>query len=180
LRDASLQKTLESHKRFVPDLDLTTAYGVPMPVLNLLAQQYRQGGFELVDALWSAGAVEEKILAAKMLGKIAGKDPAKALALVEHFSAEITNWAICDAIGMQSLKPLVKKYSKEIFALAHKLNHSKDLWQRRLSLVMVEWYTRDQQYHAEINKLVANLENDKEYYVKKAIVWLKRNLEKGK
>jgi 3-methyladenine DNA glycosylase AlkD len=32
----------------------------------------------------------------------------------------------------------------------------------------------------EIRKLVKTLENDEEYYVKKAIVWINKNLEKGK
>jgi len=70
--------------------------------------------------------------------------------------------------------------SKQIFELAKKLNHSKDPWQRRLSLVMVEWYTRKGETHKEIKELVRNLENDKGYYVKKAVVWMKRNFKKGK
>jgi 3-methyladenine DNA glycosylase AlkD len=45
---------------------------------------------------------------------------------------------------------------------------------------LVEWYTRDESNHAEINKLVNNLRNDEEYYVKKAVIWIERNFEKGK
>jgi len=45
---------------------------------------------------------------------------------------------------------------------------------------MVEWYTRKSEAHKEINDLVKNLESDNEYYVKKAVVWIKRNLKKGK
>ena len=178
LRNAASAKVLTSHQKFVPGV--SGAYGVPMPVLNVFAVAYKAGGFELAEVLWQAGTIEERVLAAKLLGKIAGKDAARSLALVERFSAGITDWAVCDAIGMQSIKPLVKKYAAEIFALAGKLNHSKNLWQRRLSLVMVEWHTRDAQYHPAIRKLVANLENDNEYYVKKAVVWIKKNFEKGK
>ncbi len=178
LRANASAKVLASHQKFVPGL--AKAYGVPMPVLNELAKEYKAGGFALAEALWEAGMIEERVLAAKLLGKIAQKDALQALALVEKFSAEINNWMICDAIGMQSLKPLVKKYAKEIFALAVKLNVSENLWQRRLSLVMVEWYTRDGQFHPAILKLIAPLENDKEYFVKKAVVWIKRNFEKGR
>jgi 3-methyladenine DNA glycosylase AlkD len=46
--------------------------------------------------------------------------------------------------------------------------------------VIVEWYTREKAAHPAIIKLVKSLENDKEYYVKKAVAWIKRNLEKGK
>ena len=45
---------------------------------------------------------------------------------------------------------------------------------------MVEWYTRQTEADAEIKKLVRNLENDQEYYVKKAVVWIERNFKKGK
>jgi len=34
--------------------------------------------------------------------------------------------------------------------------------------------------HLEIKKLVKSLENDQEYYVKKAIVWINKNFDKGK
>jgi hypothetical protein len=50
-------------------------YGVRMPFINELASQFKTGGFDLVEELWKAGALEEKILAVKILGKIAKKDP---------------------------------------------------------------------------------------------------------
>jgi 3-methyladenine DNA glycosylase AlkD len=45
---------------------------------------------------------------------------------------------------------------------------------------MVEWYTRHGDLHREIKELVDQLENDDEYYVKKAVSWIKRNFKKGK
>jgi 3-methyladenine DNA glycosylase AlkD len=151
-----------------------------MPFINELAAQYKSGGFELIEELWKAGALEEKVLAIKILGKIAKKDPERSLKLVELFAKNIGNWAVCDAIGMQGLKPILKTHQEEIFALAKKYNHSTDFWQRRLSLVLVEWYTRIKELHPEIIKLVKALENDDEYYVKKAIVWINKNFEKEK
>ena len=150
-----------------------------MPVLNLLSKQFKESGFELVRALWKSGSFEEKILAAKMLEKIAKQDPPYAIQLVKTFSMEMADWAVCDALGMQSLKPLVKTHATAIFELAVELNTAANLWQRRLSLVLVEWYTRDLSMHPKINKLVKTLENDKEYYVKKAVHWIKRNMNKG-
>ena len=136
--------------------------------------------FDLIEQLWNAGALEEKILAVKMLGKIAKKDPERSLQITQIFAKNIGNWAVCDAMGMQGLKPILKTHQKEIFALAWKYNSSKDFWQRRLSLVLVEWYTRDKNCHIEIKQLVKELENDDEYYVKKAIVWINKNFLKGK
>jgi 3-methyladenine DNA glycosylase AlkD len=178
LLDNSSLEAKASHQKFVPGKE--KIYGVRMPFLNDLAAQYKSGGFDLVEELWEAGALEEKVLAVKMLGKIAKKDPERSLQLVQLFAKNIGNWAVCDAMGMQGLKPILKTHQKEIFALAKKYNQSTDFWQRRLSLVLVEWYTRVKALHPEIKKLVKALENDEEYYVKKAIVWINKNFEKGK
>lgn len=154
------------------------AYGVKTPVLNQLARQYAQGSFALVKELWKSGALEEQIIAIKIVEKIGKKEPEKVLPLFKQFSNGIKNWAVCDGLGMQFLRGIVKTHADEIFSLAGKLNHSKDSWQRRLSLVMVEWYTRDGAFHSQVKKLVKNLEDDDEYYVKKAIVWINNNLRK--
>ncbi len=178
LKQKSIPEAIAAYKKFVPGNE--KIYGVRTPVLNEMAQQYKTGGFDLVKEIWNAGALEEKILAAKMLGKIAKKDPEQSLKMVQVFAKNIGNWAVCDTIGMQSLKPLIKTHQQEILALARKYNDSTDFWQRRLSLVLVEWYTRIKELHPEINKLVANLESDEEYYVKKAVVWIRKNMRKGK
>jgi len=44
---------------------------------------------------------------------------------------------------------------------------------------MVKWYTRKDEHHTAIKKLISNLENDNNY-VKKAASWIKRNFAKGK
>jgi len=155
-------------------------YGVKTPELNLIVGQYKSWSFDLANELWESGALEEKIIAIKIMEKMGKKDPDKLLTLFNKFSKTIDNWAVCDGMGMQFLRGIVKTHSQQIFELAKKLNHSKDPWQRRLSLVMVEWYTRHNDRYAEIKQLVKNLENDKEYYVKKAIAWINKNFDKGK
>ncbi len=155
-------------------------YGVKTPELNLIVKKYKEHSFSLAKELWDSGALEEKIIAIKIIEQTGKKDPAELLKLFKQFSKKIDNWAVCDGLGMQFLRGIVKTHEKEIFAIAEKYNQSKDPWQRRLSLVMVEWYTRHGDAHAAIKKLVKNLEGDKEYYVKKAVVWIKKNFAKGK
>ena len=179
LKSKATSETIASHNKFLPD-NSEKIYGVKMPVINELAGKFKAGGFELVQALWKAGALEEKVMAIKMLGKIAKKDPEKSLKLFDQFAKHINNWAVCDALGMQALKPLVNSHQEEIFRMAKGYNRSKDPWQRRLSLVMVEWYTRKKELHPQIKQLIKALEKDEEYYVKKAIVWINRNFEKKK
>ena len=155
-------------------------YGVKTPALNSLAQQFKAYSFELSKELWTSGALEEKIIAIKIMEKMGKKDPAKLLRLFKRFSKKIDNWAVCDGLGMQFLRGIVKTHSQGIFEVATELNGSRNFWQRRLSLVMVEWYTRDKVYHEPIKKLLKNLAADDEYYVKKAVIWINRNFKKGK
>lgn len=178
LKENATPEVKASHKKFVPGNE--KIYGVKMPFMNELAGTYKTTGFELAEKLWKAGALEEKVLAVKILGKIAKKDPERSLKLVDLFSRNIGNWAVCDAIGMQGLKPILKTHQQQIFDLAKKYNKSPDFWKRRLSLVLVEWYTRMRELHPQIRRLIGALEDDEEYYVKKAIVWINKNLEKGK
>jgi len=182
-----VQKELKEHAtpvaktaalKFVPNAE--KVYGIRTPVLNVLAKKYKEGGFDLVKELWDSGAFEERLLAAKLLNVICKKDPLLSLKLVAGFSKDISNWAVCDAVGMQSLKPVAKKIQKEIFDLSAKLVRSKNLWERRLSLVIIEVFTKDRSLHPDIMKRITMLEKDEEYYVKKAVVWIKRNFEKGR
>ena len=172
------KKNAEFFQKMVPGKQ--KIYGVKTPELNLLAQQYKAYSFDLAKELWTSGALEEKIIAIKIMEKMGKNDPDKLLTLFKQFSRQIDNWAVCDGLGMQFLRGIVKTHADEIFALAEQYNQSKDPWRKRLSLVMVEWYTRLGGHHDKIKKLVQNLENDDEYYVKKAVVWINKNFKKGK
>jgi 3-methyladenine DNA glycosylase AlkD len=182
IQQALRANSSESNKNFFQKVvpGKQRIYGVKTPVLNELVRKYKSGSFDLAEQLWKSGALEEKIIAIKILEKTGKTDPGRLLKLFKKFSTEIDNWAVCDGLGMQFLRSIVKTHQSEIFALARKLKDSKDPWQRRLSLVMVEWYTRHANLHKEIKELVEHLEDDNEYYVKKAVVWIKRNFEKGK
>lgn len=155
-------------------------YGVKTPALNEIAKNYKEYSFSLAEELWQSGALEEKIIAIKIVEKTGKTEPKKTLRLVKKFSKTIDNWAVCDGLGMQFIRGIVKTHRKEIFETAESLAHSKNMWQRRLALVMIEWYTRHNENHEDIRKIVSSLEKDKEYYVQKAIQWIKRNLDKNK
>ena len=178
LKEQSTPEAKAAAIKFVPNAE--RVYGIRTPVLNIMAKKYKEGSFDLVEELWKSGAFEEKLLAGKLLNVICKRDPLRALELVKGFTKDITDWAVCDCVGMQSLKPVAKKIQREIFALSAKLLKSKNLWERRLSLVIIEVFTKDRSLQPEIMKRAKALENDEEYYVRKAVDWIKRNLKKGK
>jgi len=178
LKENSSPEGKAAHEKFVPGLE--KAYGTRAPVINELAKQFQSGGFELVEELWQCEHIEEKILAGKLLGRIAKKNPEKTLSLLQLFSKDISDWAMCDTLAMQAPKKISKSHSKEIFQIANQLVTSKNLWQRRFAIVLSEWYTRDKSFHPAIKQLLKKVEHDNEYYVKKAVVWINRNFKKGR
>jgi 3-methyladenine DNA glycosylase AlkD len=178
LKDNSSAEGKAAHEKFVPGIE--QSYGTRAPVINELAKQFRNCDFSLVEELWKEKYIEEKILAAKLLGKIAKKNPEKTLALLKNFSKDISDWAVCDTLAMQAPKKINKSHAKEIFALSNQLITSKNFWQRRLAIVLAEWYTRDISFHPAIRQLLKKVEHDNEYYVKKAVVWINRNFSKGR
>ena len=178
LARASDKDNIEFFTKMVPGKQ--KIYGVKTPILNNIVKRYKGGSFELAEELWRSGALEERIIAIKILEKTGKTDPPRLIRLFKRFSKQIDNWAVCDGLGIQFLRSITKTHQKEIFDLARKLNRSRDPWQRRLSLVMVEWYTRHAEAHQEIKELLKHVENDEEYYVKKAVMWIKRNFKKGK
>src|SRR5689334_901745 len=71
-------------------------YGVKTPVLNDIVKKYKSGSFELAEELWNSGALEERIIAIKIIEKVGKTDPERVLKLFKKFSKEIDNWAVCD------------------------------------------------------------------------------------
>src|SRR5688572_31242819 len=150
LKENSTPEAKAAALKFVPDAK--RVYGTRMPVLNLMSKKYKEGGFELVKELWKSGAFEEKILAAKLLNLVCKKDPLVSLKLLTGFTKDISDWAVCDTLGMQSLKPVAKKMEMEISDLSPKLAKSKNLGEKSLSLVIMEAYTKANSVDHELMK----------------------------
>ena len=60
------------------------------------------------------------------------------------------------------------------------MSKAAELDQNTLQPPTLENYMVKKGQHTAIKELVKNVENDKEYYVKKAVVWITRNFKKGK
>ncbi|MBU5557976.1 MAG: DNA alkylation repair protein [Candidatus Aenigmatarchaeota archaeon] len=72
---------------------------------------------------------------------------------------------------------IVKTKQKEIFRISKKLVKSKNLWERRFAIVLLINFTKDESLTNEIREIIKNVESDKEYYVQKAVEWVKKKLE---
>ena len=175
LKEKSNDKAKESWRKFVPTSE--KVYGVYLTEINKIVSKYTSGGFKLVEELWKSGYLEERILAAKILGKICKKDPEKTLDLLKNFVDNIMDWAVCDTLATQGIKPIVKIKQKEIFELSRKLVKSENLWKRRFGVILLINFKKEKSLRKEIEAVVKQVENDEEYYVKKAVDWIKRSLK---
>src|SRR5258705_2894987 len=99
LKTKADKRNIEFFQKMVPGKQ--KIYGVKTPELNLITQQYKLYSFGLANELWDSGALEEKIIAIKIMEKTGRQDPAKLLSLFKRFSKRIDNWAVCDGMGMQ-------------------------------------------------------------------------------
>ena len=170
-------KAKAAFQKFIPTSQ--NVYGVRVPLLNQLAKEHREGSFDLAEALWKAGAFEERLLAVKLLGSSCKKDPDHALTLAKKFVSEISDWAVCDTLGMQGLRGITVKKKEELLIWSNKLAKSKNPWERRLALVLLTHFVNDKQSRIQIKETLARLSGEKEYYVKKAVEWLQRDLQKS-
>ena len=147
---AAIRESLTAHsdekagaaaRKFIPISQ--NVYGVRVPILNELALKHKAGGFELIEALWKSGAFEERLLAAKLLGKVCKQDPERTLELTKRFAGDISDWAVCDTLGMQGVKGIASKQNAAIFGLSKSLIKSTNPWERRLAIVLLTHFTKD-------------------------------------
>ena len=82
----------------------TKAKNATRILLNAMAKKYKNGGFGLVKQLWSNGAFEERVLAAKMLGLTSKKDPD--LALTAEVAGDVGGPWSSDAAQLQTDLPI--------------------------------------------------------------------------
>jgi len=175
LKEKSDNKARESWRKFVPTSE--KVYGVYLTEINKIVSKYVSGDFKLVKELWKSGYLEERLLAAKILGKICKKDPEKTLELIKKFIGDIENWALCDTLATQGIREIAKIKQKEIFELSRKLIKSKNLWKRRFGIVLLINFKKERSLRKEIDAIIKQMENDNEYYVKKAVEWLKKEIK---
>lgn len=172
MKENSNEKAKESLKKFVPTSG--RVYGVYISDINKIVSKYKSGGFKLVKELWKDGYLEERILAAKILGKISKKDPELTLKLIKTFLRGVDNWAVCDTLATQSIRPIKKIKQREIFEISKKLVKSKNPWKVRFGIVLLGNFKKDKELKGEIEEIIKDITDSKNYYIRKAVGWIKR------
>ncbi len=91
---------------------------------------------------------------------------------------QVDNWAHSDCLS-KYLTRLVEHTDsqKEMIAILKKWNVSKNIWERRQSLIALYYYARTKKQHVSFEltrEFISPLLNDKEYFVQKAVGWTLR------
>ena len=168
------ERIRESAVKFVPTAE--KVHGVSVLELNKMVSKYKSGGFELVEALLNSEYLEEKILGAKILGKICKTDPDKTLNIVRRYVKKLNDWATCDTLATQGIRNISKIKEKEFIKMAKDFAKSANPWIVRFGLVILINFRKDEGFvkiaEDVLSKVNSNVRNDK--YVKKAMEWVRR------
>ena len=100
------------------------------------------------------------------------------LKMLPHWIKDIDNWAHSDGLSKFLTRLIENDTTKnEMLDIIKKWNTSKNLWERRQSLVSLYYYSRTKKQHISFEltqQLIFPLLTDKEYYVQKAVGWTLR------
>lgn len=90
----------------------------------------------------------------------------------------VDNWAHSDSLSKYLTRLVEDDSTKiEMLSIIKKWNKSKNLWERRQSLIALYYYARTKKQYIDFEltqELVLPLLNDKEYFVQKAVGWTLR------
>lgn len=174
LRERSNDRVKVNLRKYIPTSE--KVYGVCISEINKIVPKYKSGGFKLVEKLWDDECLEERILAAKILGKICNQNPELTLKLITKFANDIRDWAVCDTLATQGIRAIANIKQKEILELSRELIKSENPLKKRFGIVLLINFVGDKNLRSEIKEIIRSVENNREHYVRKALNWIKRRI----
>jgi 3-methyladenine DNA glycosylase AlkD len=146
---------------------------------SFYAEQKEQTFLVYHEVYTQSTIFEAKNLAFIFLDKHHKHIPLKTqLKMLPQWVKHVDNWAHSDSLS-KFISRLIedKSTQQETLAFIKKWNSSKNLWERRQSLVALYYYARTKKEHVSFEltqQLILPLINDKEYFVQKAVGWTLR------
>jgi len=131
---------------------------------------------ELTRALWESGKFEEGGVAIQLFARMRRKCGDRERNLFKRWLVKyVRNWAHCDALCADVLGPMFIAHPEWIWEMKE-WAVAAPLYQRRAALVAPLKGIRKGLFRAEAEALLLQLTPDREDLIKKAIVWLKKEL----
>lgn len=164
-------------------------WGVPNPILNDLAKEWRQTlsldeRIALASGLWRMGAHESCLTAAKLLTQARIKpDDAAAWDLIQTWVPDFDGWAIADHVCIAGQKRLSAQPNR-VDEIEH-WTRSDHLWTKRAALVITLAWTKqnnpkpqDLEIRDRVLGWAGQYVADQRWFIQKAVAWWLRDLSK--
>ena len=169
LKTQADEKYRNFHSSLVPNAEKSDILGIRMPRLREIGKGISKGNARSFLDVSKPELYEERMVRGIVTGLIKTNDFDDFTALVDNFSNEVDNWAICDCF-CAGLKE-VRKYKGEFFGYIQKYLASKDDWKIRIALVVMLDYYLEDGYIDEVLKRCDSVKSTY-YYVSMAKAWL--------
>ncbi len=162
--------------------------GVPNPVINDLAQGWRQtldveARVKLARELWDTNIFEARLAAAKLLTQARIRPDEDAWALITSWVPDFDSWAIADHAMMAGQKRLVADPSR--IDEVETWTQAKPHWTRRAAMVITLPYTKqnnpkpaESAIRERVLGWAATYVQDPEWFIQKSVAWWLRDLSK--
>ena len=163
-------------------------YGLSAPVLRGVAREWVRANKDappdefvrLLDSLFRGESLEEKVLAALLLGYGKAARAAVSTKNLDAWLDHLVGWAEIDALCSNIFKPdeALAKW-KDWERLVKRLARDENINKRRAALVFLTGFVRhsdDKRFSALAFETIERLKSEREIIITKAVSWLLRNL----
>lgn len=152
--------------------------GVTVPNMRLVAQNFQGVTLKELQELLNSPIHEYRLTALLILvAKYKKADEKEKKAIVNFYlknTTKINNWDLVDLSACYILGEYYLEKDKGIF---YKLAHSKNLWEKRISIISTAWFIKNNQF-TDTLKITKILLKDKHALIHKACGWMLREVGK--
>lgn len=153
-------------------------YGIKVPEQRKIAKQFKDLSFTDLKSLLNSKIHEERLIAAFILVEQYKKgDDKKKKAVFDFYLKNkkgINNWDLVDLSAPQIIGEHLLDKEKD---LLYKFAHSKNLWEKRISVLSTFTFIRNHFFEDTLN-ISEILLNDKHDLIQKAVGWMLREIGK--
>ncbi|MCK5107563.1 MAG: DNA alkylation repair protein [Nanoarchaeota archaeon] len=152
--------------------------GITVPEQRTIAKKYSNLSFKDLQSLLNTKIHEYRLTALLILCEQYSKSDEKSKKQIYNFylknTRNINNWDLVDLSGHKILGAHLFDKDKNIL---YKLAKSKDLWERRISMLSTYYFIRNNQF-TDSFKIAEILLNDKHDLIHKVVGWMLREIGK--
>ena len=151
-------------------------YGIKVPEQRMIAKQFKNLALDDLKTLILSKVHEERLIATFILGdQFKRGDEKKKKTIFDFYLSNrkgINNWDLVDLSAPKIVGAYLIDKEKD---LLYKFAHSKDLWEKRISIISTQAFIREHYFTDTLN-ISEILLNDKHDLIHKAVGWMLREI----